>query len=189
MNPGYLYVLIHPSDPDLYKIGVTILTPEERLAQHNSQFDKYAGKIVKETGQEWQLKTYIAVDDPYWAESAFWSATPFADIPYLDGIEIQKMDWQYVLKGLEAAKKAGIRPLPKKKVIRNHEWMLEQLEGTGISMLGRYSGLIRGMEFKCDQGHIFKDSPGLVASRKSCPCCVDWNFTRGYRSGLRPSLR
>ena len=33
---GYLYVLAHPSDPDLYKIGVTVLRPEKRLAQHNS---------------------------------------------------------------------------------------------------------------------------------------------------------
>ncbi|WP_436037029.1 GIY-YIG nuclease family protein [Variovorax paradoxus] len=32
---GYLYVLVHPSDPDLYKVGVTILEPGERLAQHN----------------------------------------------------------------------------------------------------------------------------------------------------------
>jgi hypothetical protein len=51
MKPGYLYVLVHPSDPDLYKIGVTILHPEERLAQHNLQYDEYAGRIVKETGQ------------------------------------------------------------------------------------------------------------------------------------------
>ena len=39
MKSGYLYVLVHPSDPDLYKIGVTILRPEKRLAQHNSQLD------------------------------------------------------------------------------------------------------------------------------------------------------
>ena len=29
---GYLYVLVHPSDLDLYKIGVTVLRPEKRLA-------------------------------------------------------------------------------------------------------------------------------------------------------------
>lgn len=189
MKPGYLYVLIHPSDPDLYKIGVTILQPEERLAQHNSQFDKYAGNVVKETGQEWQLKTYIEVEDPYWAEKAFWGATHIPDIPYLSGIEVQQMDWQLVVRGLEAAKKAGIRPPPEKKATKNSEWMLEQLEGTGISMIGRYSGLIRGMEFQCEKGHVFKDSPGLVADRKSCPCCADWGWRSGPRRGIRTSLR
>jgi T5orf172 domain-containing protein len=82
MKSGYLYVLVHPSDPDLYKIGVTILHPEERLAQHNRHYEEHAGQIVKETGQKWDLKTYITVSDPYWAEGAFWAATPFADIPY-----------------------------------------------------------------------------------------------------------
>lgn len=28
---GYLYVLVHPSDPDLYKVGVTVL-PDGALA-------------------------------------------------------------------------------------------------------------------------------------------------------------
>ena len=78
MKSGYLYVLVHPSDPDLYKIGVTILHPEKRLAQHNSQFDKYAGQVVKETGQKWEIKKFIAVPDPYWAEKVFWGATPIS---------------------------------------------------------------------------------------------------------------
>jgi hypothetical protein len=65
MNSGYLYVLVNPSEPILHKIGVKIHPPEKRLAQHNRQFDKYAGQIVKETGQEWVLKTYVSVDDPY----------------------------------------------------------------------------------------------------------------------------
>ena len=71
MKSGYLYVLVHPSDPDVYKIGVTILRPEESVAQHNSNHEEYAGKIVKETGQKWELKTYITVPDPYLAERAF----------------------------------------------------------------------------------------------------------------------
>jgi T5orf172 domain-containing protein len=86
---GYLYVLVHPSDPDLYKIGVTLLRPEKRLAQHNSQLDKHAGRIVKETGQKWELKTYIAVPDQYWAERAFWGATPFPDFPFRRGEELK----------------------------------------------------------------------------------------------------
>jgi hypothetical protein len=48
---GFLYVLAHPSDPMLYKIGVTILDPRERLAQHNTQLDKYAGLPVNPRGE------------------------------------------------------------------------------------------------------------------------------------------
>jgi len=29
---GYLYVLVHPSDPRLSKVGVTVLDPKKRLA-------------------------------------------------------------------------------------------------------------------------------------------------------------
>jgi hypothetical protein len=25
-------------------------------------------------------------------------------------------------------------------------------------------------------GHVFKESPGVVAYRKSCPCCVEWSY-------------
>ena len=91
MKSGYLYVLVHPSDPDLYKIGQTTCHPEKRLAQHNSNYKEYTGQIVKETGQKWELKTYIAVPDPYWAESVFWDATPLAVIPFRRGIEVEKM--------------------------------------------------------------------------------------------------
>jgi len=189
MKSGYLYVLVHPSDPDLYKIGVTILDPEKRLAQHNSQHKEHAGRIVKETGQKWELKTHIAVPDPYWAERAFWGATHFPDIPYRGGVEVEKMEWQVVQKGLDAAMKAGVRPGPlQKKPVRNSEWMQKQLEGTGITMIGRYAGLIGGTEFQCEKGHIFKESAGVVANRKSCPCCVDWNWLSGPRTGLRASL-
>ncbi len=190
MKSGYLYVLMHPSNPDLFKIGVTILDPGKRLAQHNSQHDKYAGQNVKETGQKWELKTYIAVPDPYWAERAFWGATHFPDIPYREGIEVEQMEWQLVQKGLDAASKAGVRPGPlRTPAVRNSEWMQKQLEGTGIKMIGPYAGLVRGMEFQCEKGHIFKESAGVVADRKSCPCCVDWNWLSGPRKGLRPSLR
>ncbi|CKT74970.1 Uncharacterised protein [Mycobacterium tuberculosis] len=62
---GYLYVLVHPSEPDLYKVGVPILEPGERLAQHNRNSGEYAGKVVQETGQLWELKTSVEVADPY----------------------------------------------------------------------------------------------------------------------------
>jgi hypothetical protein len=190
MKSGYLYVLVHPSDPDLYKIGVTILHPKQRLAQHNLHYEEYAGQIVKKTGQKWELKTYIAVPDPYWAERAFWLATPFSLIPSLRGIEVLKMEWQLVQKSLGAAKTAGVRPPPQRTTpVRNREWMLRQLEGSGITMVGRYRGLVTGVEFRCEKGHVFKDSPGLVANKKSCPCCVDWKYFCGFRRGLRASLR
>jgi hypothetical protein len=189
MKSGYLYVLVHPSDPDLYKIGVTVLHPEKRLAQHNRHYEELAGKIVKETGQNWELKTYIAVPDPYWAERAFWGATPFPDIPGLRGMEVLRMEWQLVQKGLNAAKIAGVRPPQQRTPSRNREWMLKLLEGTGITMIGHYRGLLTSVEFRCEKGHVFKDSPGLVANLKSCPCCVDWRYSFGFRRGLRASLR
>ena len=189
MKSGYLYVLVHPSDPNLFKIGVTVLHPEQRLAQHNSNYKEYAGKIVKETGQQWELKIYIAVPDPYWAESAFWGATHFSVLPGGVTVEIQKMEWKLVQSGLAAAQNAGVRPPPRpKSVTRNHAWLVNQLEGTGITMLGRYRGLITGIEFRCQQDHVFKESPGVVVNRKSCPCCVDWGWLRGPRAGLRESF-
>ena len=51
MKAGYLYVLVHPSDPNLYKIGVTVLRPEKRVAQHNRHHEKHAGQIVKENSR------------------------------------------------------------------------------------------------------------------------------------------
>lgn len=190
MKPGYLYVLVHPSDPSLYKIGVTILPPEKRLAQHNRNSTELAGQIVKETGQQWELKTFISVPDPYWAEQAFWGATIFPYIPGRGGIEIENMEWAVVQKGLAAARAAGFRPPPKRTTpVRNREWMLAQLEGTGITMISGYPGLVVGMEFQCENGHVFKESAGVVANRKTCPCCVDWKWSRGPRSGFRKSLR
>lgn len=62
-RPGYLYVLTHQSDPELYKVGVTVLHPEVRMAQHNSQLGKPAGQVVQQTGQPCSLKTYVEVRD------------------------------------------------------------------------------------------------------------------------------
>ena len=104
MKSGYLYVLVHPSDPDLYKVGQTTRHPEKRLIEHNSNYSEHAGRIVKETGQEWELKTYIAVPDPNWAETVFWGATRWANIPSLGGIEVQRMEWKEVQAGLEGSK-------------------------------------------------------------------------------------
>ena len=172
---GYLYVLAHPSDPDLYKIGVTVLRPEKRLAQHNSQLDKHAGRIVKETGQKWELKTYIAVPDPYRAERAFWGATPFPDFPFRRGIELERMEWALVQKGLDAAARAGVRPpQPPPRVAKSRAWVNAQLEGTGITLTARrYPGPGWVAEYQCAKGHVFTEYTKEVVARKSCPCCVD----------------
>ncbi len=44
MKPGYLYVLVHPSDSDLYKIGVTTQPLKRRLAQHNRDTEEAGRK-------------------------------------------------------------------------------------------------------------------------------------------------
>lgn len=173
MKPGFLYVLVHPSDPNLYKIGVTTNTPDKRLAQHNSQFDKYAGKVVKQSGQKWVLQEYIAVPDPYWAEKAFWNATPFTSFPGGVAVEVVRMERTLMEAGLRAARVAGERPSPPLEGmgVRNREWLQTQLEGTGITLIGAYRGLVAGSDFRCAQGHEFTESSGLVAYRKACPLC------------------
>lgn len=188
MKSGYLYVLIHPSDSKLFKIGVTTLAPEKRLAQHNQNFSEYAGQVVKETGQKWELKTYISVEDHYWAERAFWGATPLADIPFRGGIEILTMEWEWVQRGLEAAMKAGVRPvsMKKKPPVQTYSWLLDRVEGTGIMLIGPYRGSMTLHEFQCEKGHVFEEKPRNVVGRRSCPCCVDWTW---MREGVRPSLR
>jgi hypothetical protein len=114
MKPGFIYVLTHPSDPNLYKIGVTIRDPKVRLAQHNKDLTKVAGRIVNETGINWELKEFHSVPDTYWAETVFWGNTKFADIPFLEGIEVHKMKWEEVEMAINAAKQAGVRPESKK---------------------------------------------------------------------------
>ena len=77
---GFLYVLSHPKEYEggakLFKIGMTRRDPLIRLKQHNTQFDKAAGKVVKETGQLWELKETVKVDDVYLAEHVFWKRHP-----------------------------------------------------------------------------------------------------------------
>jgi len=176
MKPGYLYVLTHPSDPDLYKIGVTILHPEKRLAQHNRQHDKYAGQIVKETGRKWEIQTYIAVSDLYWAERAFWGTTPLAEMPFIGGIEVQRMERQWILKGLEAAKNAGVRPLPSRDtppdyVFAYTAWMKKRLEGREIALLGLVTSRSGKASFRCCNGHEWRTRSTYVAEGMGCPQC------------------
>ncbi len=175
MKSGYLYVLVHPSDPDLYKVGQTTRHPEERLAEHNSNYEEYAGQFVKETGQKWKLKTYITVSDPYRAETAFWRATPFGVIPFRQGIEVQKMKWEWVRAGLDAAKKARVRPPPKPLpdwVYAYTTWMNKRLKGRDITLVEHVKSMISGnATFRCSNGHEWRTRAAHVAEGEGCPQC------------------
>jgi len=175
MKPGYLYVLVHPSDPNLYKIGITTRKPDKRLVQHNSRDKELAGQIVKETGQKWILKEYIPVLDPSWAETVFWGATPLADIPFRQGIEVEKMEWEWVQAGLNAAKKAGVRPPPKPLpdwVYAYTAWMKKRLEGRDITLVGYVKSMVSGkVTFRCSNGHEWRTRCAYVAEGEGCPQC------------------
>lgn len=174
MKPGYLYVLVHPSDPNLYKIGQTIRDPEKRLVEHNTNYEEYTGQIVKQTGQKWEIKTYIAVPDPSFAEKVFWGATPLANIPYLGGIEVQKMEWEWVQAGLEAAKKVGVRPPPKPfpdHVYAYTAWMKKRLEGRDITLVGHVTSRSGKSIFRCSNSHEWRTRSIFVAEGEGCPQC------------------
>ena len=174
MKSGYLYVLVHPSDPDLYKVGQTTRHPQERLVKHNSDYSKHAGRIVKETGQKWELKTYIAVPDLNWAETVFWGATGLADIPFRQGIEIASMEWKVVQAGLKAAKKAGVRPPEPMPdwVYAYTASMRKRLEGRGITLIGHVKSMVSGRNnFQCSNGHVWRTIPNNVAEGEGCPQC------------------
>lgn len=156
MKSGYIHVSEHPSKPDLFKIGMTTRHPSERLIEHNSRYDKYAGKIVKETGLHWKLRTFILVEDPYWAEAVFWHATPFAVLPFRAGIEVQEMSWEIVQAGLKAAEKAGIRPPPgplPEWVYANRAWISKRLHGRGISIISEVKSKHGRSNFRCINAH------------------------------------
>ncbi len=174
MKPGYIYVLTHPSDPELYKIGITIRDPKVRLAEHNNNPNTAAGRIVKETGYKWELKEFHLVPDPYFAENAFWAATPFADMPYQDGIEIEKMTLEQVQRTLTVATSVGVRsepePLP--------DWVYaytasvkKRLQGRGITVTGHIKSLSGKNTFRCTNGHEWRTMPKLVSEGQGCPEC------------------
>jgi hypothetical protein len=182
VRSGFIYVLTHPSDPDLVKIGMSTRHPEKRIKEHNTCFTTTTGKIVKETGQKWILKDFFPVTDTYNAESAFWHRSPLTEIPHAMGDELIRMDdkylnWEWIEEGIQAAKHAGIRddinqpPIPKPNAKRNKEWMENQIKDSGLTMLTKYRGLVTGVEFKCSKGHTFKKSAGVIAYNPNCPLC------------------
>ena len=113
------------------------------------------------------------VEDIYYAENEFWGATGIADIPYRGGVEIFPMDWKTVEIGLNAAKNAGVRPPPKNpdNLVHNREWMIKELEGTNITLIGEKFHYIQNTVFLCDKGHTFRAIPRILANKKSCPVC------------------
>jgi hypothetical protein len=174
MPSGFLYVLVHPSDPDIYKIGQTIRHPNERLAEHNTNFAEYTGRIVRESGAKWELKSFIAVPDPIKADAAFWVSSPYADMPYLSGIEVQTMTWAQVEAGLNAAKKAGARPAPKPLadwVYGYTAWMRKRLQGRDIELLGYTTSRSGKSNFRCRNGHQWRTRSQEVAEGAGCPEC------------------
>jgi hypothetical protein len=189
MKSGYLYVLVHPSDPNLYKIGVTTQHPEKRLAAHNSNYKEYAGQVVKKTGQKWKIKTYIAVPDPYWAESVFWSATTYSVIPYRRGIEIERMEWKEVQPGLEAAKKAGLRPpdpVPDWVYVYTAR-IKKRLEGRNIKLVGQVRSMTGKSTFQCSNGHEWRTVPDLVGNGAGCPQCgIGEKDSEEIRQSIKP---
>lgn len=174
IEAGYLYVLTHPSYPNLYKVGKTTGHPEKRLAEHNSRYEEYPGKIVKETGQKWELQTYIPVPDTYWAEAVFWGATGLADLPYRRGIEVESMDSKCVKAGLEAVQKAGVRPPPRPlddHVYAYRAWMNKRLQGRGITLVGHVRSKHGRSTFRCENGHDWRAVPARVGDGEGCPRC------------------
>lgn len=192
MKSGYIYVLVHPSYPDLYKVGQTTRLPEDRLVEHNRNYKKYAGQIVMETGQKWELKTYFAVPDPYYAETVFWSATGLADIPCRFGIEVEWMEWKVVQQGLSAAKKAGVRPQKSVPdyVYANTAWMKKRLAGRDISLVGHVRSKKAGRNnFQCINGHEWRSVPNNVAEGEGCPHCgIGQRTPKEIRQVVKPGV-
>ena len=187
VKAGFIYVLIHPSDPYLIKVGMTTRNPEVRLKEHNTQFDKVVGMVVEETGQEWVIKEYFAVEDTYNAESAFFHRSPLTEIPYILNDELIKLDdkfitWDWVNQGLEVAKSVGVRkdtsqpPIPKAKPKKGAQWIEAQLKGSGLQPLKGYGNGITKVAFECPKGHVFKLDGRTLANNPYCPFCEPERF-------------
>ena len=173
-EPGYLYVLAHPSDPQLVKVGRTVQKPEARLAQHNSDFSKIAGQIVLDTGQEWILIEVLEVPDPVHAEAAFWQAAHWHPFRGRPKVEVVCMSDEALQAGLDAARKAGVRPKPKPQpdhVYAYNAWMKKRLVGRGIVLVGHVRSKFGKANFRCSNGHEWRTVPNEVAEGKGCPHC------------------
>lgn len=187
VQTGFIYLLTHPSDPYLIKVGMTTRTPQIRLKEHNTQFDKAAGKLVEVTGQEWILKVFFSVEDTYNAESAFFHRSPLTEMPYALSDELLKLDdkymnWDWVNEGLKLAKSVGIRkdasqaPIPKPKPKKGAQWIESQLNGTGLRPIKGCGNGITKAAFECPKGHLFKISGYSLVRFPFCPVCEPEQF-------------
>lgn len=187
VSAGFIYVLIHPSDPNLIKVGMTTRNPEVRLKEHNTQFDKAAGRVVEATGQKWVIKEFFAVEDTYNAESSFFHRSPLTEIPYALSDELLKLDdkfitWDWVNQGLEAAKSVGIRrdasqaPIPKPKPKKGAQWIEDQLKDSGLRPLKGFGNGITKVAFECPNRHVFKLDGRTLIRFPFCPVCEPERF-------------
>ena len=177
---GYLYILSHPSDSKLIKVGVTKREPYKRLKEHNSNLKAQAGKIVEKTGIKWQIKAVFPVPDIYMAESAFFNRYPLDCLPsgksevfQIDDIFTQK----WIDDGIRLATEVGIRhnkdqsPIPRKEPKRGKKWLEEQLSRAGLIAVNSYGNGLTKVWFECGNDHKFKID-GLTLSRYlKCPIC------------------
>ena len=187
VKSGFIYVLTHPSDPYLIKVGMTTRSPNVRLQEHNTQFDKVVGKVVETTGQEWILKEFCAVEDTYNAKSAFFHRSPLTELPYMLGDELvilddEYMNWDWVNEGLEIAKAVGVRkdtsqpPIPKPKPKRGAKWIEAALRDSDLMPLKGYGNGITKVSFKCSQSHIFRIAGCNIVRFPFCPVCEPERF-------------
>jgi hypothetical protein len=191
VKPGFIYVLIHPSDPNLIKVGMTTRNPKVRLKEHNTQFDKAAGRIVRDTGQDWVIKEFFAVKDVYNAESVFYNRRPLNFPKFGIGrggrteiiklIDSGDITWDWVQEGLELAKSIGVRrdvlqpPNLKPKPKKGSEWIKNQLKDSGLKPLKGFGG-IQKVEWMCSEGHIFKLDGRTLVRFPFCPICNPEKF-------------
>lgn len=187
VKAGFIYVLIHPSDACLIKVGMTSRSPQVRLKEHNTQFDKAAGKVVEATGEEWILKEFFAVKDTYNAESAFFHRSPLTEMPYALSDELLKLDdkfinWDWVNVGLELAKSVGVRrdtsqaPIPKPQPKRGAKWIETSLRDSGLRPVKGFGNGITKVAFECPQRHVFKISGYCLVRFPFCPICEPEKF-------------
>ncbi len=181
VRPGYIYLLTHPSNSNLIKVGVTTRKPETRLKEHNTHFDKPAGKVVHATGKEWVIKEYYPVEDVYNAESVFWHRPPLTELTYMLDNELLTLNrnlitWDWVNEGLDIAKQVGIRidrsqpPIPKTKK-KGVSDFVSKLQDSDLKPLRGYGNGVVRMPFECPKGHIFKLASKSLARFPFCPMC------------------
>lgn len=197
MKAGYIYVLTHPSMPDQYKVGMTTQLPEKRLSQHNTNFKRPAGRIVKETGKKWELKEFHKVEDAEYAESIFWGYVRTPDLPQQARLEIDNMTLEQLQEGLRRALKAGESPAklvasiePANYVYANSARIRRRLEGRDITLLTYVKSRRSGKaDFKCSNQHVWRSTPDDVGMGDGCPVCglgledpdvVDGKIRPGY---------